>query len=602
MKAKKIGLFVAPLLMFAALTGCGDQAKSEGGDTKDTTSETQEGDAKIREIYQLYVDNGGTKTYEEWLKEIKGEKGDKGDKGDKGEKGDKGDPGEPGAPGAAGSQGEKGEKGDKGDPGEAGAPGAAGEKGEKGDKGDKGDPGEPGKDATVKPFTVTFDANGGSEVAPIEMDHIGRVAKPAEPTREFYEFLGWQTEDGEDWVFSKDVVAEDTTLIAKWKDVSAVIDQHAELATSGDSEFTVWNDKSNFVGHTVGGWNSGTSINMSWRTIAVFDSLGRLAYGVAMPANGYGSPHGSSYMRHPAYADYTKNPAFSFDEDYNAETKADAWKLVVPEGGFAVTSHTNGANALAQMLTFGKITEIGDSTLPDFNKAANTVDGVFYQYKNGNVELRSYENSVLVMSSNGYKVEGTTKGKKIVFDRTLKQWGRVQLSYYDGVIVKRSTHTVRGVVTDATGGADWTDNLYDEVDDGVFLRGAAENQHYVFEFDRANGIFEIGVYGKLFYTFVKGTNVTVNGVEPADGVASTGALEFAQWNSIKKLTYADERGVDYVFSNDGRSFTGRFGGYGAADSLYFDPDVGYDTFLCWEAAGNTFTVNYTVATGAVAIA
>nr|MCR5490557.1 hypothetical protein [Bacilli bacterium] len=32
----------------------------------------------MKDVYQLYLDNGGTLTYEEWLSSIKGEKGDTG--------------------------------------------------------------------------------------------------------------------------------------------------------------------------------------------------------------------------------------------------------------------------------------------------------------------------------------------------------------------------------------------------------------------------------------------------------------------------------------------------------------------------------------------
>ena len=85
---------------------------------KDLTDEEEDDrDPKILEIFQLYQDNGGTLTYEEWLASIKGEKGDKGDQGEKGDKGDKGDPGKNGQDGKDGQDGTNGIDGKDGQDG-----------------------------------------------------------------------------------------------------------------------------------------------------------------------------------------------------------------------------------------------------------------------------------------------------------------------------------------------------------------------------------------------------------------------------------------------------------------------------------------------------
>lgn len=50
----------------------------------------------IYDIYKLYVNNGGTLTYDQWLESIKGEKGETGPQGEKGETGPQGEKGETG--------------------------------------------------------------------------------------------------------------------------------------------------------------------------------------------------------------------------------------------------------------------------------------------------------------------------------------------------------------------------------------------------------------------------------------------------------------------------------------------------------------------------
>ena len=62
-------------------------------------------------------------------------------------------------------------------------------------------------------YTITFDTNGGSEIAPITQDYGTAITSPADPTREGYTFIGWDME------IPKTMPAENITLKAKWKDI-----------------------------------------------------------------------------------------------------------------------------------------------------------------------------------------------------------------------------------------------------------------------------------------------------------------------------------------------------------------------------------------------
>ena len=68
-------------------------------------------------------------------------------------------------------------------------------------------------------YTVSFNTNGGVEsYAQQTIEEGKKAAKPANPTRDGYVFLGWYLND-ELWSFSGHVVTDDITLTAKWDTV-----------------------------------------------------------------------------------------------------------------------------------------------------------------------------------------------------------------------------------------------------------------------------------------------------------------------------------------------------------------------------------------------
>lgn len=69
-----------------------------------------------------------------------------------------------------------------------------------------------------KTFTVTFDSQGGSAVAPQTITSGEKAERPADPTRAGHTFGGWYREADctTVWNFHKDTVTGDITLYAKW--------------------------------------------------------------------------------------------------------------------------------------------------------------------------------------------------------------------------------------------------------------------------------------------------------------------------------------------------------------------------------------------------
>ena len=64
----------------------------------------------------------------------------------------------------------------------------------------------------INPYTITFDTNGGSEIAPITQDYGTEITAPDNPTRKGYTFKGWDKE------IPETMPAENITITARWKD------------------------------------------------------------------------------------------------------------------------------------------------------------------------------------------------------------------------------------------------------------------------------------------------------------------------------------------------------------------------------------------------
>ena len=65
----------------------------------------------------------------------------------------------------------------------------------------------------INQYTITFDTNGGSEIAPITQDYGTVITAPEAPEREGYTFIGW------DKAIPETMPAENITLKARWKDI-----------------------------------------------------------------------------------------------------------------------------------------------------------------------------------------------------------------------------------------------------------------------------------------------------------------------------------------------------------------------------------------------
>ena len=138
----------------------------------------------------------------------------------------------------------------------------------------------------INQYTITFDTNGGSEIAPITQDYGTEITAPDNPTREGYTFKGWDKE------IPKTMPAENITVKAQWE-----INQYTiAFDTNGGSEITPITqdygtkitapDKPTRKGYTFKGWDKEIPKTMPAENITVKAQWEINQYTIAFDTNG----------------------------------------------------------------------------------------------------------------------------------------------------------------------------------------------------------------------------------------------------------------------------------------------------------------------------
>ncbi|MFE3577530.1 InlB B-repeat-containing protein [Lysinibacillus sp. NPDC059133] len=124
---------------------------------------------------------------------------------------------------------------------------------------------------------VTFDSNGGSEV-PFKIVTSGELVEvPSVPVKEGYTFTGWykDSELTTSWDFAKDIVKENLTLYAKWKeDDTSELSYFVSFDSNGGSEVTSEEVKEGELvktptapmkeGYTLADWYKDNELSEAW--------------------------------------------------------------------------------------------------------------------------------------------------------------------------------------------------------------------------------------------------------------------------------------------------------------------------------------------------
>ena len=138
----------------------------------------------------------------------------------------------------------------------------------------------------INQYTITFDTNGGSEIAPITQDYGTEIAAPANPTRKGYTFKGWDKE------IPEAMPSENITVKAQWE-----INQYTiAFDTNGGSEIVPITqdygteitapDNPTRKGYTFKGWDKEIPEAMPAENITVKAQWEINQYTIAFDTNG----------------------------------------------------------------------------------------------------------------------------------------------------------------------------------------------------------------------------------------------------------------------------------------------------------------------------
>ena len=104
----------------------------------------------------------------------------------------------------------------------------------------------------VQTYTVAFDTNGGSAVAPVTVDAGSTVTKPADPTKSGYTFGGWYMENTYENPYDfHAAVTGSLTLYAKWNAIVYSDPTYAVSAPAAENGSVTVSPKNASAGSTV---------------------------------------------------------------------------------------------------------------------------------------------------------------------------------------------------------------------------------------------------------------------------------------------------------------------------------------------------------------
>ena len=305
----------------------------------------------------------------------------------------------------------------------------------------------------INQYAITFDTNGGSEIAPITQDYGTKITTPADPTRKGYTFKGWDKE------IPKTMPAENITVKAQWE-----INQYTiAFDTNGGSEIAPITqdygteitapDNPTREGYTFIGWDRDIPEIMPAENITVTAQWEINLYTITFDTNG-----GSEIA--PITQDYGTNitvPADPTREGYTFIGWDKAIPTTMPAENITVTAqwkdsekptgeikiNENSWKAFLNNITFGLFFK--DTQTVTINAADNSGETVTVEYLLSDKELTKAEFDGMTFTAYTAPFGIDPDNEYIIYVRLTDKAGNTDYICSDGIVLDGTSPVITGI-------------------------------------------------------------------------------------------------------------------------------------------------------------
>ena len=330
-------------------------------------------------------------------------------------------------------------------------------------------------------YTITFDSNGGSEIAPITQDYGTAITAPANPTREGYTFIGW------DKAIPATMPAENMTITAKWKvnQYTITFDSNggSEIAPITQDYGTVIAAPANPTreGYTFIGWDKAIPSTMPAENMIItakwavnqytitFDTAGGSAvasitqdYGTAITAPADPTREGYTFIGWDK-AIPTTMPA----ENMIITAK---WRdIAVPTGEIKIAE--NGWKSFLNTITFGLFFK--DTQMVTVTAADNSGEAVKIEYLLSDKALAESELAGMTFTAYSAPFSINPDNEYIIYVRLTDNAGNTDYICSDGIVLDGTSPVITGIENGKTYCAAQTVTVDEKYVDTVNVNGTA---------------------------------------------------------------------------------------------------------------------------------
>ena len=333
----------------------------------------------------------------------------------------------------------------------------------------------------INQYVITFDTNGGSEIAPITQDYGTKITAPADPTRKGYTFKGWDKE------IPKTMPAENMTVKAQWE-----INQYAiTFDTNGGSEIApITQDYGTAItapadptreGYTFIGWDRDIPEIMPAENITVTAQWEINRYTITFDTAG-----GSEIA--PITQDYGTNitaPADPTREGYTFIGWDKAIPTTMPAENITVTAqwkdsekptgeikiNENSWKAFLNNITFGLFFK--DTQTVTINAADNSGETVTVEYLLSDKELTKAELDGMTFTVYTAPFGIDPDNEYIIYVRLTDKAGNTDYICSDGIVLDGTSPVITGIEDGKTYCEAQTVTITEKYVDTVTVNGTA---------------------------------------------------------------------------------------------------------------------------------